>query len=78
MQLEQQLNDKDSELKSMNNKYGKDQAINKQKREFLEQTIKELRGKLETQKKDYTQTIKILEQKDEENTGEREKLEEQV
>ena len=74
--LEQSLNEKDAELKGLKNKYDKDQAINTQKWEFLEQTIKELRSKLESQKKDYTQTIQILESKDEENTVEREKLEE--
>lgn len=68
--LEHLVSQKEGEIQSCKNLYEKENALNDQKRKFLEEQIKDLKQKLEDQQESYQKVLnnyKDLEQ--EENSG---------
>ena len=77
-ELEQKLRETEETLKSARARWDKESAIQKQKQDFLEVQLKELRNQLDETRKTHESMVKAIQSKDVENAYGKEMADKQI
>ena len=77
-ELEQKLRETEDTLKNARSRWDKESAIQKQKQDFLEVQLKELRNQLDETRKTHESMVKAIQSKDHENAYGKEMADKQI